>query len=573
MEHPDWGPTQSQYSATFSSRMEEAFTRYMATKEFISYAPGDFISLGLLETALAAGENMHKTGYLGGTGVFSLLVTTLRAYVKRHPGDVFNNYFGFLCIRHLIRMVCIGVLSETSSLDKFLRALEPSLSWNYVTELLSHVVTDFMYQTSATDSSITNTVDFASLRGPIFVGDGGLNQESADYLVHLLWTSRKSIVPLRSKGLLPGLPALIFVLAEITRRPTNSSDSQKPWVQLQDLSLRCYLVNASDADRKALRQISLWIHNILHPPGRPGSNLRPGYVPFDNEDGCMIGQAYIDLLSPPIDPSFVTTMHIFIDTSLVLLRWVFIMLTKPSPRVPALDSLIPNAFNAALERLGAETDQESNSAMSLITRTFADKSSMYTADAQLFPDSQEARRWFHENTVALDSREALMTKLYDADFHGLLGHHLTLSVRIEKQNFDLSLLGGHVFGSPLHASNVMWDFFLGAIDQVSNFFKSAPNISDMQIQSTAAQWLKVLNHMFYRHASLIPCLTPRDILDDSMEAWTTLRTSSLSRALKYDPCDNPRCPSPVVYGREPEAKVVCERCARARYCDRRCQSM
>ncbi|KAF8709420.1 hypothetical protein RHS03_03346, partial [Rhizoctonia solani] len=478
MEHPDWGPTQSQYSATFSSRMEEAFTRYMATKESITYAPREFISLGLLETALAAGENMHKTGYLGGTGVFSLLVTTLRAYVKRHPGDVFNNYFGFLCIRHLIRMVCIGVLSETSSLDKFLRALEPSLSWNYVTELLSHVVTDFMYQTSATDSSITNTVDFASLRGPIFVGDGGLNQESADYLVHLLWTSRKSIVPLRSKGLLPGLPALIFVLAEITRRPTNSSDSQKPWVQLQDLSLRCYLVNASDADRKALRQISLWIHNILHPPGRPGSNLRPDYIPFDNEDGCMIGQAYIDLLSPPIDPSFVTTMHIFIDISLVLFRWVFIMLTKPSPRVPALDSLIPNAFNAALERLGAEIDQESNSAMSLITRV-----SLWYYIADICRQIQ----WFHENTVALDSREALMTKLYDADFHGLLGRHLTLSVRIEKQNFDPSLFGGHGFGSPLHASNVMWDFFLGAIDQVSNFFKSAPDISDMQIQSTAAQ--------------------------------------------------------------------------------------
>ncbi|QRW15671.1 MYND Zn-finger protein [Rhizoctonia solani] len=516
MEHPDWGPTQSQYSATFSSRMEEAFTRYMATKEFISYAPRDFISLGLLETALAAGENMHKTGYLGGTGVFSLLVTTLRAYVKRHPGDVFNNYFGFLCIRHLIRMVCIGVLSETSSLDKFLRALEPSLSWNYVTELLSHVVTDFMYQTSATDSSITNTVDFASLRGPIFVGDGGLNQESADYLVHLLWTSRKSIVPLRSKGLLPGLPALIFVLAEITRRPTNSSDSQKPWVQLQDLSLRCYLVNASDADRKALRQISLWIHNILHPPGRPGSNLRPDYVPFDNEDGCMIGQAYIDLLSPPIDPSFVTTMHIFINISLVLLRWVFIMLTKPSPRVPALDSLIPNAFNAALERLGAEIDQESNSAMSLITRV-----SLWYYIADICRQIQ----WFHENTVALDSREALMTKLYDADFHGLL-------------ELRPLLFGGHVFGSPLHASNVMWDFFLGAIDQVSNFFKSAPNISDMQIQSTAAQWLKVLNHMFYRHASLIPCLTPRDILDDSMEAWTTLRTSSLS--LPWYMAENPK---------------------------------
>ncbi|KAF8681640.1 hypothetical protein RHS04_03700 [Rhizoctonia solani] len=496
MEHPDWGPTQSQYSATFSSRMEEAFTRYMATKESITYAPREFISLGLLETALAAGENMHKTGYLGGTGVFSLLVTTLRAYVKRHPGDVFNNYFGFLCIRHLIRMVCIGVLSETSSLDKFLRALEPSLSWNYVTELLSHVVTDFMYQTSATDSSITNTVDFASLRGPIFVA---------------------------------GLPALIFVLAEITRRPTNSSDSQKPWVQLQDLSLRCYLVNASDADRKALRQISLWIHNILHPPGRPGSNLRPDYVPFDNEDGCMIGQAYIDLLSPPIDPSFVTTMHIFIDISLVLFRWVFIILTKPSPRVPALDSLIPNAFNAALERLGAEIDQESNSAMSLITRV-----SLWYYIADICRQIQ----WFHENTVALDSREALMTKLYDADFHGLLGRHLTLSVRIEKQNFDLSLLGGHVFGSPLHASNVMWDFFLGAIDQVSNFFKSAPNISDMQIQSTAAQWLKVLNHMFYRHASLIPCLTPRDILDDSMEAWTTLRTSSLS--LPWYMAENPK---------------------------------
>ncbi|CAE6471967.1 unnamed protein product [Rhizoctonia solani] len=79
----------------------------------------------------------------------------------------------------------------------------------------------------ATNSSIADTLDFESLRGPTFVGDGGLNQEDAEYLVHLLWASRKSIVSLGSQRLLPGLPALIFVLAESTRRSTNVLDSQK----------------------------------------------------------------------------------------------------------------------------------------------------------------------------------------------------------------------------------------------------------------------------------------------------------------------------------------------------------
>ncbi|KDN40455.1 hypothetical protein RSAG8_08075, partial [Rhizoctonia solani AG-8 WAC10335] len=548
MDHPDWGPALPQYSATFQERIEASFSRYTAAEATIIDIPGNVIPLGLLETALATGENMHKIGYQGGTNIFPVLLTTMREYVEKHPGEAFDNYFGFLCIRNLIRMVCIGVLSENSSLEGFSRKLNPLMPWNKVMELLSSIALSLMRQAMATKNpdSITNLLGFQPSSGAVFVGDVGLRQEDAHFLVHLLWKSRKSMVLLRSKFLLPGLPALLFVLSEMTKRLKSIPESQKPWVQLQDLTIRCCLVSASEPDRGILCQIAMWIHNLLHPPGRPGSNVRPNYTPVDDDDGLTVAQAYINLMSLPTDQSLNTSMDMFIGISMVLFRWLFTVLTKPEPRSPVLDEVIPDAMNVALERLRVEIDRETNGPMPQTMRTLT---WYYAADIC------RQIRWFHENTQTRSVREALVTMLYNAEFHDLLGRYLTIVFRSQDIKPE------------------MWEFFLGGIEQISDFLKLSPNIPTSQMESAAAQWLKITNHVFYHFASLVPCSTPKDILNDAMDAWTTLHTPPLLGALRYNPCKNPRCPAPVAYGSEPEARLLCERCSVARYCNKRCQNI
>ncbi|CAE6447851.1 unnamed protein product [Rhizoctonia solani] len=496
MDHQDWGPAFSEYAAVFHERMEASFARYLAAEEAIIDVPGNIIPLDLLETALATGENMHKIGYRGGPN-FPVLFTTMQEYTRKHSGDAFENYFGFLCIRNLIRMVCIGILSENSSLEGFLKKLNPDMSRNEVTELLSSMALNVVHQAMATNSSdtITDLLGFQSFGGAAFVDNGGLRQEDARFLVHLLWKSRKSIILLKSKQLLPGLPTLLFVLSEMTKRLTDIRDSQK--VQLQDLTIRSYLVNASDPDREILSRIAMWIHNSLHPPGRPGSNVRPDYVPVDDDDGTIVAQAYINLSTPPIDQTLGASTDMFIGISMVLFRWIFTVLTKPEPRRPSLDELIPVTMNIALERLRVEIDRESSGPMTETMRTLT---WYYSADIC------RQIRWFHENTRTPNVREALVTMLYNAEFHDLLGRYLTIVFR----SHDIK--------------PQMWEFFLGGIEQISDFLKLSPRISATEMESAAAQWLKITNHVFSHFSSLAPCPTPKAILSDAMDAWSDAKT-------------------------------------------------
>ncbi|KAL5637264.1 hypothetical protein ACGC1H_001041 [Rhizoctonia solani] len=235
----------------------------------------------------------------------------------------------------------------------------------------------------------------------------------------------------------------------------------------------------------------MWIHNSLHPPGLPGSNIRPDYIPVDDDDGSMVAQAYINLSSSPIDQAPGTSTDMFIGISMVLFRWIFIVLTKPEPRSPSLDELIPAAMNIALERLRVEIDRESSGPMTETMRTLT---WYYSADIC------RQIRWFHENTRAPSVREALVTMLYNAEFHDLLGRYLTIVFRSQ----DIK--------------PQMWEFFLGGIEQVSDFLNLSPRIPTTEMESAAAQWLKITNHVFYHLNSLLPCPTPKAILGDAMDA-------------------------------------------------------
>ncbi|KAG8683418.1 hypothetical protein FRC11_013589, partial [Ceratobasidium sp. 423] len=76
-----------------------------------------------------------------------------------------------------------------------------------------------------------------------------------------------------------------------------------------------------------------------------------------------------------------------------------------------------------------------------------------------------------------------------------------------------------------------WRAFLREIEEISTLFKLPSEPPAPQIGSAATQWLKVLNHLYYHFDSLVPCPTPKKIIDDAMVAWTSLRTRPLARVL------------------------------------------
>ncbi|QRW21171.1 MYND Zn-finger protein [Rhizoctonia solani] len=161
-------------------------------------------------------------------------MSTIRGYAKLHKGDMFEYYYGFLCVRHLIRM--------TSS---------------------------------------------------VFADAGGLTTEDIEFLIDLLWGSRKSVLPLCFKGLLPGFPVLLFLLYNMTDYtdlldPTLAG-SPRLGPALLSRGLEYY-------ERNILRQVSRWIHDKVLARFR---TVALDYVPVDDDD-ARGRQSLFGSVIPPI---------------------------------------------------------------------------------------------------------------------------------------------------------------------------------------------------------------------------------------------------------------------------------
>jgi hypothetical protein len=69
-----------------------------------------------------------------------------------HQWQIFAHYYGFLGIRYIIRVVCIGTLIENTMLDEFLGGLDSEMDSTDVThQLAKEVLQQMDYVLSARD--------------------------------------------------------------------------------------------------------------------------------------------------------------------------------------------------------------------------------------------------------------------------------------------------------------------------------------------------------------------------------------------------------------------------------------
>ncbi|KAG9091503.1 hypothetical protein FRC06_000540 [Ceratobasidium sp. 370] len=145
-EHPKWGPDFDQYMEEFEDRFDKAFDNYVSSRETTSIAHDGLLPLSLLETMLTVGDNMHKVDYQHGEKSLTVLMVTIRRYTELNEDGIFEHYYGYLCMRHIMRTVCIGTLIESKVLDAFLNDLDPELGAVEATEALAEVAFDLMTQ-------------------------------------------------------------------------------------------------------------------------------------------------------------------------------------------------------------------------------------------------------------------------------------------------------------------------------------------------------------------------------------------------------------------------------------------
>ncbi|CAE6491854.1 unnamed protein product [Rhizoctonia solani] len=524
----EWGSTLAQYMDTFEDRIETSFSQYLQGKEITIQPSNDLIPLSLLETTLAAGENMNKIGFHSGAQIFAVLMSTIRGYVDRHPGDMFEHYYGFLCVRHLIRMVCIGIIRRHGSLDTFLSKMRRDFPWNKVTALLSEASHDIMHNSLAAnnEAGTLRLLGFSQTTRSAFADDGGLTTEDIEFLINVLWESRKSILPLRFKGLLPGFPVFLFLLYNLTRYP-DLLELERPWLMVQDLVQRCYLGNSSTYERNILRQVSRWIHDKVS--GQYGFVVQLDYAPVDDEDARAVVNAYSDLLTPPIPLSLAPIM--LLDVSTTMFRWISYMLTNPQPRRPALDKLAPIASKAAFERLWLEIDREWDGPMANNRRGFT---RTYAMDIL----THVTRLYFATDDPQIC--EDMLRMLLRIEIYSLLGRVLAL-VTYESE-YDLDV----------------WDEYVDRLKDFVMILKPLMKAPGAQHGLIRSEWDKVSLLLAHRFDSSIHCPTPKYILKEAKQVWDGLLTRQMSKASIVYACSNPRCANPSIIIPQSDIKGVKE---------------
>ncbi|KAF8751095.1 hypothetical protein RHS01_08802 [Rhizoctonia solani] len=412
-------------------------------------------------------------------------------------------------------MVCIGIIQRDGSWDSFLKTIQPDYPWNRVTRLISEGSHNIMHRTLMLNSSeaTLKLLGFSKTTSSVFADAGGLTTEDIEFLIDLLWGSRKSVLPLCFKGLLPGFPVLLFLLYNMTDY-TDLLDVVPLWLEVQDLVQRCYLADSSTYERNILRQVSRWIHDKVSGPFR---TVALDYVPVDDDDARAVVKAYSDLLS---------------RQSLYLSHLLCFWTRR------ALDKLAPIAAKAALERLWLEIDREKDGRW-LITEEGSLERTHLTAHYFDTPDTQ--------------IREDMLRMLLGIEIYSLLGRVLALVTHESENALDI------------------WDHFVDSLQDFAAVLKQLMKVPAARPEPLKSEWVKVSRLLSLRLDSGIPCPTPKYILKEATESWNLLLTKQLAKASVTYVCSSPRCADPSFTLSSPEAKFACGGCGIAHYCSQRCQ--
>ncbi|KAG9091504.1 hypothetical protein FRC06_000541 [Ceratobasidium sp. 370] len=514
-EHPRWGPNISRYADTFEDQIHLAYDNYVNSREITSEVYEGLAPLPVLESTLAVSENMHKEGFKQGENSVPVIMKAIRRYTELHEHGIFGYYYGFLCVRHLMRMVCVGTLIETSVLEDFVASLDPKEDSLEVTHKLAERALEQMHEALTT----RNFMEIIAVLGCLsseshaaFPTLGGLSYDDVGFLVRTLWKDRRAIITIGDRGLLPGLGVLLFVLCEMTTvSPTGRM--YENWSEMQELMLRYYLV-ASDSERAILRQLTRFIDQTLLQKGKD-----TGY-PTYQEDARDVIQAFSDMMYSPLNSNLAQIM--LLDTAYILFRFIDSLCT------PRVEDSIPMAIGAALERIWLECDRERTSFMPANRRGFTRQFAGY-----LFYRLRLIRKRLKTHSGRTAFAQAL---LVDSNIIGLAGRVLLMMAMDDTEP-------------------EMWANMLDGLEDLYTLMMMVLPAGAMNIALTSVvEWKKVWNQLHDLRYGSAPTKVPSIYIDQAIEAWDPLGPAREDT----ETCSHPRCPVVMIDAKPMEVSFALE---------------
>ncbi|KAG9088349.1 hypothetical protein FRC06_002080 [Ceratobasidium sp. 370] len=192
-----WGPGLDYYSQNFdprkSSISEEAVTTF--------YNAHGIPPLAALENILCRPEIVEKK-----VKIIGARLSEIMKLFKRYT----PSYYGFLCVRQILHLTCLAIISNPHPTNHFYRTLDTTESYKTQTETLARRV---MWEVGegATGEWVAGTILQMAVRLAQISGESG---GSTDFplVIRKLWEDRDSFLTLCARGMLPGCPLLLFAV-------------------------------------------------------------------------------------------------------------------------------------------------------------------------------------------------------------------------------------------------------------------------------------------------------------------------------------------------------------------------
>ncbi|KAG8765574.1 hypothetical protein FRC12_007427, partial [Ceratobasidium sp. 428] len=194
-----WGPELDQYSRSFDPQLLPDMPNRDIADFYNRYK---VLPLTSIQNSLCRSD--PRTDILGFTGMkLGHMMEMLRKYtVVRRQTNIFNNYYGFLCVRNLVHITCLGVLRETNSLDHVLRSLQPNANWNTMSKTIAFAALDKAASTIENPRLLREF--YQIFTRSCFILDNTTGEADPSLFTTMLWDSRDSFLTLCSRGVLPG---------------------------------------------------------------------------------------------------------------------------------------------------------------------------------------------------------------------------------------------------------------------------------------------------------------------------------------------------------------------------------
>ncbi|KAG8773749.1 hypothetical protein FRC12_002332 [Ceratobasidium sp. 428] len=239
-----WGPELDEYSRDFEPHVSELSWHKGADDTTV---PPDLLTLGGMETALALSDPRLPGYVLDAELPFWRVLGMMRLYTAqmskqgvsaelvcfhpvssflKHPlnnviyGQIFKNYWGFLCVRYLLHATCLTLLEEVQVLDDLLKSLPPGMKWTEFSQAIAFAATEVATEVveTGTITQVLNRI-FRHTEFHMFEGEP---ESDAGFFVRRLWENRDALVTLCSRDLLPGCtPILLAAWKWIPTRPIS----------------------------------------------------------------------------------------------------------------------------------------------------------------------------------------------------------------------------------------------------------------------------------------------------------------------------------------------------------------